>query len=327
MGEPLGPLRARKIGGSMIAKILKKSKWGSPLDAYLELTDPASRPQKEGEDIDRGRFLEPAIRSWTNKKLEPEGIIFQPAPPQVFRDWEWATVSPDGLSIFSTPDALSRSPQLLEIKAPRRNDLALWGEEGSDEVPTDALLQTHWGMMVTDSESGVVAALLGGELRIFRVKRDRELEAKMLDRAKEFVELYVLPGIPPEPTYGDDKNVLYLHPRDTKPYLTWDQLTATQKEAVGDYLLTYANSKTVEKQLEGVEPGIKLLIGDHSGIQLPNGERIDWKARAEGNVSWKKVAEAMAANGFPEEEFERLKQQFRSEPPRVLQPRTKPKGK
>lgn len=318
MGESLGPLKRRRIGGSMIAKILKQSKWGSPLDAYLELTDPSSRPQKEGEDIDRGRFLEPAIRAWTNKKLEPEGIVFEPAPVMAYPHWEWATVSPDGLSYFTGRDALSRSPQLLEIKAPRRADLALWGEEGSDEVPVDALLQTHWGLMVTNAEEGVVAALLGGELRIFRVKRDPELEAKMLDRAKEFVELYVLPNIPPEPTFGDDKNVLFLHPRDTKPPLAWDQLTTTQREAVGEYLGAYADEAAALKRLEGWEPAVKMLIAEHSGIVLPDGRRIDWKTR-EGTTKWKGVAEEMMV-GLPEEEVAAIIARHKGEPSRSLRP-------
>lgn len=319
----------RRIGGSMISKILKQSKWGSPLDAYLELTGTAGHHEVvTSEDKDRGIFLEPAIRQWTNKKL-PDYDFHKPDPGVlVYPEWEWATVSPDGLTGMH-PAVTTRPHALLEIKAPRRDDIAQWGEEGSDEVPTDALLQTHWGMMIANAQEGVVAALLGGELRIYRVKRDHDLEAKMLARAKEFVEAHVLPGIPPEPTFGDDKNVLYLHPRATKPHLAWDSLTDAQREAVGEYLGAYAEATAAGKRLEAWEPGIKMLIAEHSGVTLPDGRRIDWSERA-GTTKWKSVAEELLRSGhghLAEEEVAALLARHKGEPSRSLRPYEAKKSK
>lgn len=323
----------RRIGGSMIAKILKLSKWGTPLDAYLELTDPppATLTQKgvamftgaqPNPEQQRGIFLEPAIREWTNARVADEGLKFDKPNPGVLvhPEWEWATVSPDGLHGFHS--AYDTKPQaLLEIKAPRRDDLYLWGEEGSDEVPTDALVQTHWGLMVTNAREGVVAALLGGDLRIFRVKRDPELEAKMLAKAKEFVERYVLPGVPPEPTFGDDDNVRRMFPRHEKPALLWADLTPTQQEVVTEYLSAYAEAKRAEKAVEGWEPQIKMLIGDTEGIIVPGG-RIDWRANRTGPTRWKALAEELLAS-MPEEEVQRLLLSHAGEPARPLVPRIK----
>lgn len=318
----------RRIGGSMIAKILKKSKWGTPLDAFLELTEHPVRaqgpfePSANSPDAERGIFLEPAIREWTNRRLYGEGLQFEKPTPGVvvYPEWEWATVSPDGLHGFH-PAYDTRPQALLEIKAPRRDDISLWGDEGSDEVPTDALLQTHWGMMVTNAREGVVAALLGGELRIFRVKRDPELEAMMLDRAKQFVEQHVIPNIPPEPTFGDDKNVRFMFPRDVNPPLEWSKLTPTEQSVVVEYLQTYAEAKRTEKALEGWEPQIKMLIGEHSGITVPGG-RIDWKANKTAPVRWKELAQALMA-GRSEEEVQELLKSHAGEPARPLVPRIK----
>lgn len=318
----------RRIGGSMIAKILKLSKWGSPLDAYLELTKatPDGRDWVDAgaptatEDQRRGLFLEPAIREWTNARM-PSYDFRKPVPGVlVHPEWEWATVSPDGLT-GTHPAVTTRPDALLEIKAPRRDDLYLWGEEGSDEVPTDALVQTHWGLMVTNAREGVVAALLGGDLRIFRVKRDPELEAKMLAKAKEFVERHVLPGIPPEPTFGDDDNVRRMFPRHEKPALLWANLTPTQQEVVTEYLSAYAEAKRAEKAVEGWEPQIKMLIADTEGIIVPGG-RIDWKVNRTGPTRWKALAEELLAS-MPEEEVQRLLLSHAGEPARPLVPRIK----
>lgn len=291
----------RKIGGSLIAGILGKSKWATPLDAFLQLTDPASVPQKTGEDIDRGNFLEPAIRAWTNKKL-PD-YDFQKPEVMAYPEWEWATVSPDGLT--GRHPAVTAVPHaLLEIKAPRRDDALEWGEEWSDEIPTDALLQTHWGLMVTNAREGVVAALLGGELRLYRVKRDLDLEARMLAKAKEFVEQHVLPNIPPPAVYGDDARVFRLHPANKMPHRPWDTLTKAEQEMVVEYLGAHGEEKAALRRLEEYEPVVKTIIGDHDGIQLPDGRRLDWKLR-KGATRWKGVGEALLPL-VPEEERERL---------------------
>ncbi len=309
---------ARRIGGSTIAKILKKSRWGTPLDAYLELTGERPSEDKTGEDIDRGNFLEPAIRDWASKKTNEN---FLPSPQHTLKEWDWATVRPDGIG--------SQSRNLLEIKAPRRDDIFQWGEEGSDEVPNDALLQTHWGMMVTDAHAGVVAALLGGELRIYRVKRDKDLEAKILAAAKSFVDAYVLPRVPPPPEWGDDANVLYLHPKNIAPHRRWDSLSEQEKYVVGTYLAAYQFEKEATKALEGWEPVVKNIIGDASGIDAPldpaewqkigGMKRIDFKNNATAPTRWKELAESLMAQ-MPAAEQEELRKNFAGTPARVFRP-------
>jgi len=316
---------ARRIGGSMIAKILKKSKWGTPLDAYLELTGERPSEEKTGEDIDRGNFLEPALREWASKKTEIDFI--KPMTNEVFSlaEWNWATVNPDGLS--QNFGLRTANNTLLEIKAPRRDDALQWGEEGSDEVPTDALLQTHWGMMVTKADKGVVAALLGGELRIYRVARDLDLEAKMLARAREFVDQHVIPRIPPPAEWGDDKNVLFMHPRNTQPHRRFDMLTTEEQKAISAYLLDYKVSKAADEKVEQWEPVVKEIIGDTGGITgpipgFPDFDRIDWKNNASGGTKWKDLGEDLMTNALnmSKTEQENLKKEHAGTVPRVLRP-------
>jgi hypothetical protein len=300
----------RRIGGSMIAKVVGRSRWGTPLDAYLDLRGERPPEERTGEDIDRGNFLEPALREWAGKKL---AVAFEkPTTSLVDPSWEWASVSPDGLSVLPPKT-------LLEIKAPRRGDD--WGEEGSDEVPTDALLQTHWGMMITGSESGVVAALLGGELRIFRVARDRELEAALMAKARQFVEAHVLPGVPPPATFGDDSAVLRMFPKSNGTKLAWDSLTPAGRDLIHGYLAAYREEKDAAARLERFEPEVKQLIGDAEGLVLPPevGKRVDWKSNATGSTRWKDLALSLL-EGVDPADVERLKRQFESPPPRVLRP-------
>ncbi len=307
--------KARRIGGSSIAGILKKSKWRTPLDVYLELTDPASQVERSGEDIDRGNFLEPAIREWASKKT---GLQFlKPASPVLtLPEWDWATVSPDGLNIVG-----EKVGTLLEIKAPRRDDALFWGEQGTDEVPNDALFQTHWGMMVANAEAGVVAALIGGELRIYRVKRDREFEGKLLARAKDFVEQFVLPRVPPPAEYGDEANIRYLHPNNVKPHREWASLSPQEQVVVESYLTAWRARKDATDIEDQWKPVVEQMIADADGITLPAG-RIDWKVNGSASTKWKQLAESLM-QGMPDEERQKLEQQFAGKPNRPLVPRPK----
>ncbi len=318
---------ARKIGGSMIAKIVKKSKWGTPLDAYLELTGERPSVEKTGEDIDRGNFLEPSLLKWASKKI---GRSFRkPQFGSKLKEWDWATVSPDGICIDDQLAGLvpgevreiEHADDLLEIKAPRRNDILSWGEEHSDEVPTDALLQTHWGVMVTNADRGWVAALLGGELKIFKIERDLDLEAKLLTAAKRFVEEHVIPRVPPPAEFGDDANVLYLHPRNSSPHRDWADLSEQEKFVVEAYLAAYKAESLAAKSLEGWEPAAKSIVGDAAGINLPAelGRRIDWKNNATAGTKWKQLAEHLLLK-LPITEVQALTEQFKGEPSRVFRP-------
>ncbi len=299
--------KARRIGGSTIAKIVKQSAWGTPMDAYLDLG--GRHEEKTGEDIDRGNFLEPSLLSWANKKI---GETFVKSKQVVFPEWDWATVNPDGLS---------EKKSIIEIKAPRRDDLGNWGEDGTDHVPADALLQTHWGMMVTDSERGFVAALLGGDLRVYKIQRDRELEAKLLAAAKAFINIYVIPGVPPPPEWGDDQNILSLHPKNIRPHRQWTELSEQERYVVGEYLSKYQFESEALTALEGWEPVIKNVIGDADGINLSPelGKRIDWKANATAGTKWKQLAEHLLEN-FAPADVEALKAKFAGTPTRALKP-------
>lgn len=330
----------RKIGGSTIPKILGRSKWGTPLDAYLELRKEKEQPTETSEDQDRGNFLEPALREWAQKKT---GVMYvKPEKTIAYSDWPWATYSPDGLSIGPVGGTIAPNPNtLLEIKSPRFADLFEWGEPGTDEVPVDYLLQVSWGLMVTGRTKGIVAALIGGELRLYNIERNPALEKAMLTQAKLFVEQHVIPGVPPAPTFGDDEVILKRWPRNEKPARPFSGLSAAEKDLVRTYLEANIGRRAFEKQEETFKPAIQDLIGDTAGIvrdvaltdlprDFPAFEHIDWK-RVKPSIG---VGEAFAMNKEllaklpPAEAAELVAKYMPKEGPRKLQPYfTNPKKK
>lgn len=331
---------ARKIGGSVIPQILGKSKWGSPLDAYLELRKEKENTTETTEDQDRGNFLEPALRAWAEKKT---GIVFEkPAKTAVFEEWPFATYSADGLSVGLVSGKGQPNPNtLLEIKSPRFADLFEWGEPGTDEVPEPYLLQVAWGLMVTGRQRGIVAALIGGELRLYNIERNLDLERKMLDAAKRFVDQHVIPGVPPAPTFGDDAAILKRHPKNEKPAKKFSTLTAAEKDLLGSYLAAYQSNDHFEKLVLKYEPAIKDLIADADGIvrdvmlpdmpeSFPRFDHVDWKRSKPsiGTGEAYKIMKELMEKLSPQEAAEMVAKHMPKEGPRVLKPYfTNPKKK
>ncbi len=271
----------RKLGGSLVPKMLGVSKWGTPHDVYLELR--GERPEYEGtEDTDRGTFLEPGLRDWAGKKL---GMKFEKPGVMVAKDWEWATYSADGIA---------GSDALLEIKAPRY--VEGWGEEGTDQVPEEYAVQGAWGLYVAGRSVCHFAALLNGSLKLFRLERSLELEEVLKEQARRFVEQHVLPGVPPPLEFGDNEYLKRRFPRETRPVRNYEDLNAEERAVVAFYLEAYRSFDHVEDTLGKYEARVKTIIGEHAGIDFSGAadlgvKRIDWKAsKPRVTVDWEAVA-------------------------------------
>lgn len=313
----------RKIGGSVIPKLLGMSKWGTPLDVYNELRGEGPPPTEATEDQSRGKFLEPALLDWARNKTQIPFV--KPDKTVIYPDWPWATYSPDGITSGPTG-----ADTLLEIKAPRVDDVFEWGHPGTDEVPPEYLVQCMWGLMVTGREKCIVAALLGGELRLFEVLRAPKFEAQLLERAKAFVRDHVESGVPPEPTYGDDANILRRYPNDTQPPKAFSQLSKGQQRIVTEYVTAYRAESAALKVLETYEPALKDVVGDAAGILCDDPSlpleavfrRIDWKRNKPslGVGGYTAIAKELLARLPPEEVAAITEKYMPKEGPRVLRP-------
>lgn len=294
----------------MIAAAIGLSRWKTPLDAYLDVRQEVAPEEVEGENIDRGSFLEPSLLAWTAKKT---GIAFtkphdpiDPKQPLVLTDPrnEWFTFSPDGIA----------GTRIAEIKAPGPRSAFEWGESGvlndsgDARVPQEYMLQGVWGMMVAQASECVFAALIGGELRTYRMMRDLDLEAKVRAKAEKFITEHVLTGTPPPATYGDGDTLRRLYPSNEKPAVEWKDLTTIEQGFVADFLRLHAVQKQAKEELERYEAFVQEIIKDRAGIvKLPPDlgyERIDWKSRSPSMHagSYKEMAEALLKEKTPAEQ-------------------------
>jgi predicted phage-related endonuclease len=287
----------RRIGGSRAAAALGQSKWGTPLDVFLECTGQAELRRGDEDltaDQERGIRLEPALLGWASAKL---GLNFvKPASSIESKDLAFAAVSPDGLD---------DGQAYLELKAPRTHEG--WGAEMTDEVPFEYLVQGAHGLMVTGRRVCYFGALLGGTLKIFKHERDLDLERLIVEGERRFWEKHVLAGVAPDPQYGDEENVLRRHPKNTKPHVLFADLGTAEQRTVEQWCTFNRDRIEAENSEKAFKASVMGIIADRSGIAFgpahPNWKRIDFQQSKAGpnGRTWHAVAEELLARLPPDE--------------------------
>ena len=189
------------IGGSDAAAILGVSPWRTAVDVYL---------QKQGGKEEE---VTPA-----KQKLFNRGKRLEPYVLELFKDATCAAISktnhryfhPEYPFIGAEIDAETEAGANVEIKTVGSFAVKDWGEAGTDEIPLYYLAQVMHGLAVTSRDSCLVGALLGlDDFRVYRVARDADLCALILEKEKAFWTNNVLKGVPPVELVRDDAIKLF----------------------------------------------------------------------------------------------------------------------
>lgn len=130
-----------------------------------------------------------------------------------------------------------------------------------------------------------LAALVDGELRVFEIKADLELQAWLLEYAQQWWTRHVVGGEQPPLDGSSEANrwLRSMFPRDMAPIRP-----ATMAEDLG--MLELRTIEAELARLEGEAETLKLAlmqaIGDAGGIESPAG-RITYRADKNGKRSFK----------------------------------------
>lgn len=250
--------RRGKIGSSDIPTIAGLNKYKSPLQLWVEMTQPAKEPDAvDSLPIQIGRGLEQFIGGTlypqkTGKKTTSCNAIYQA------NDLDWAIASPD----FFVEDG-----RILETKCTGEYSADQW----EDGVPNYAHIQVIWQMGVCDVPTSDVAALIGNRNFVVRtVAFSPTIYYQLVAMAASFME-NVRSGIPPMARADDTdvlnslfetepgKNVVLPHGHLAREYLTLSEAITGVKNRIAPHR---EELKRLENELEAVENNIKLAMGD-----------------------------------------------------------------
>ena len=210
--------RTTYIGSSDIAAVLGLSPWRTPLDVFFEKMGEIRPPDPDREKLfRRGKRLEPVILDMLADEL---GIQIT-ARGRRYRSaaHRFLAAEIDG-EYEHAGETIN-----VEIKTAHPFASAQWGESDTDEIPIHYAAQAAFALAVTGRARCVVAVLFGADnLVTYRLERDDETIAGIIDRAVRFWRHNVEKKIPPDPIKIDD--LMRLFRRDVDTIVEADEPTA-----------------------------------------------------------------------------------------------------
>lgn len=195
-------IRKTGVGGSDAAAVCGLSRFKSPLDVYLEKKSDVQDEENEEANgpIYWGNRLEAVIRADYQLRTGKKVAISN----ETRRHKKYS-------HMLANVDAIIEGENgILECKTTNAFKSNEWGNEGTDEIPIEYLLQAAHYACVYEADFVDVAVLIGGqELKIYKYIRNQSLEDKVIEKEKEFWEKNIEKEIQPAPKSFEDMKKLY----------------------------------------------------------------------------------------------------------------------
>lgn len=286
--------RSTGIGGSETPAIVGLDPYNSALDIWERKTGARNDDGGDTHHTERGNFLEPGLRAWASSRL---GVTFEASDTLRHPEHQRLVATPDGVWREG-----GRVMEVLELKSPGPRTLHEWGE-GNDEAPLRYVIQVAQEMAVTGARRGRIGALIDGDLRIYTIHRDHELEQQLIDKVNDFWSRYVETNTPP-PVDGSSSAREWLarrYPNSSREMITPD---AALVDLVRRLSLVEIAHTDAEKELELLQQQIKERIGSAYGVEVPGIGKCTWSnVKGRTSIDWQAIAKKLGATEEHEAQF------------------------
>jgi putative phage-type endonuclease len=249
--------RESGIGSSDCAAAIGVSPYKTRYELWLEKTGQATAPDlDEVERVQWGNHLEPII---AERYAAREGV-------KVARVNQ-TQVHPEIPYLLSHIDRrVVGKDMILECKnASEYYGSKAFGEEYSDQVPENYLVQVTHQLIVNRKQLGDLAALIGGNrLRIYRIHLDDELANLIVDRCRYFWNC-VVTNRAPDPLEVAELELMYAQDSgqmktvDASVFAIWQRYHELQEA-----------HKKFSDEINSVKDQLRFAIAEAAGIQLSN---------------------------------------------------------
>ncbi len=256
------------IGGSDMPIILGLSSYKTPYQLYLEKTgilnteDEMTDPQYWGHQLET--LVRDEFAKRNNVKIETPNTIIHPF-------YEFLRANVDGL--------IPELNAVLEVKCSSSFMSHLWGEDGSDVIPMQYLVQVAHYCAVTNSDSAYIAVLIGGnDYREYKYVRNMQLENQVIESARKFWEC-VQTKTPPSAVNQVDLKIMFPKHKEEKKIKV--------QPDIAEQLNTLSKTRFKIRELNDIEEQYKFNIMqfmqdaeclvDDSGRPI-----VSWKANKRG---------------------------------------------
>ena len=283
MSDSIAQSHRKAIGCSKIAQALGLSRFGSRYELWMMHTGRA-----EPEDI--GSQLRVALGEPMEDVLRP--FVADRLGRDLRRDRK--VYRHDTLPLIAHVDyrASKLGSERVRPVVDMKTSLGFgarvrFGEDGSDEVDDDVMLQMQGYLMLTKAEVAYVAALVPGpELKTYTIEADRELHEMICDGIADYWRL-VQTDTPPDPQSEDEARMRW--PGHTPGKVA--ELDSETVELLLQYAETKARQRIIEKRERELRDQIIPALADAEEVTIDgqkvatfrankHSHRIDWQALA-----------------------------------------------
>jgi len=302
----------KKIGGSDIAAILGLSKWKSAHSLYLHLVGELP-PQPDNPAMERGRILEPVIARMFMASRRGEFDVIEPITG-IIEDTEYPFLigSPDRLLSIEDDDdkrgiyddRTFTQISGLEIKTADVSQMPFWGEEDTDQIPQEYLLQTQWyaGLCGVPDWYIAVGFVMPNSKKIdryreYKIAFDGELYEHMRQKAVEFWTEHVEKRIPPPITEADPETVRYFkqkYPSHTPGKFSYSDEAIDS--LASEYLQLTADNKMREERADAMKLQLIAAIGENEGIVTAMGKFTYKQCKPSQKIDWEGAARSLGVS-------------------------------
>ena len=297
----------KAIGGSDIAAILGLSQYKSAHSLYLHLIGELP-PQEGNEAMERGRKLEPVVAGMFAANHEE----FEVVETGIIEDSEYPFLigSPDRM-LLELGGFDGEAVSGLEIKTADISTMSRWGEEETDEIPVEYLVQCQWyaGLLGVDDWHLAVGFVKPGSRKIigykeYYIKSDPARYEAMKRLAIDFWNNHVVPKVPPPITQADNATITYY--KNRYPQHTPDSWAYSDEKIdylASEYLLLVGDNKEREKRAETMKLKLIAAIGENEGLVTASGKFTYKTTKPSRKINWEQCARSLGATDETIENF------------------------
>lgn len=254
-----------------------------PMGLYLRKVGITEDPE-ENEAMWLGKEFEPVM----DRRYEKEtGFKPVPTPPIIHPREPWRRCSPDRIVRKEEGQLV-----LLEYKTTGYHEG--WGEPGTDEVPDKVGMQVQWQLSLIPgmpaAEVPVYFFAPRREFAIYKLERNEEIIANLVEAGRDFWNNHVVPQIPPPLDASDSSRELLRH---LYPQSGGEVLPAPDEALRWRNWLEAAKLelKSWEEKKKLAQHHLEALVGNADSLLWPDGWRFDWKRQKDGKtIDWEGIA-------------------------------------
>jgi len=258
--------RRQLIGGSDAAAAVNLSRWKSPYRLWQEMV--GEREPDDTADNEYAHF----------------GTVLEDVVAREFQRRSGMKVVRDRRELLGLDCMIGHIDRRivgrregLECKTASLRMAKEWGEEGTDEIPSEYLVQCMHYLALTSYDAWHVAVLIAGNcFRTYKVQRDEEAIKVLIEREREFMS-FVRGRRPPPPTTIEDVNWLWPSERAK----TAIRATPEVEETVEKLRELKRLSKANENAMIECELAIKSYMQDNASLidTIASREIVTWTAQ------------------------------------------------